>query len=221
MANANRNPGAQGGPSSPPAVKNAQADAPGGASQGQEPRTGTGISRRESYASAMGREAMPMSPFGLLRRMLEDMDELFTGIGSRGLAARGGMMDEGLWSPQVDVLERNGNLVVKADLPGMKQEDIHVELLNDMLVIEGERSFEVEEEQEIEGVWSLERGTGCFRRAIPLPEGIDTETIEAHFENGVLEISLKLPEPVAQGKRIEVKRGPREQVRMPRGKPIH
>ncbi|WP_375760065.1 Hsp20/alpha crystallin family protein [Corallococcus exercitus] len=221
MATANKNPGAQGGPTSSPAVKSAQADVPGGGSQGQEPRTGAGITRRESYAPAIGRESMPMSPFGLLRRMMEDMDQLFTGFGGRGLAARSGVLDEGLWSPQVDVLERNGNLIVKADLPGMKQEDIHVELLKDLLVIEGERTFEVEEEEEVEGVWSLERSTGSFHRAIPLPEGIDTETVQATFENGVLEISLKLPQAEPRGKRIEVKGGAREQARMKPGKPIH
>ncbi|NOK18684.1 Hsp20/alpha crystallin family protein [Corallococcus carmarthensis] len=221
MANANRNPGEQRGPSSSPAVKNAKADAQGGTSQEQEPRTGAGITRRESRAPAIGREAVPLSPFGLLRRMLEDMDQLFTGIGGRGLAARSGVLDEGLWSPQVDVLERNGNLVVKADLPGVKQEDIHVELLKDLLVIEGERSFEVEEEEDLEGFWSMERSTGSFRRAIPLPEGIDTETVQANFENGVLEISLKLPESEVQGKRIEVKGGSREQARLTRGKPVH
>ncbi|RKG58491.1 Hsp20/alpha crystallin family protein [Corallococcus sp. CA054B] len=223
MATDNRNPGAQGGPSSSPAVKNAQANAPGATSQGQEPRTGAGISRRESQAPAIGREAAPLSPFGLLRRMLEDMDQLFTGMGGRGLTARSsGVLDEGLWSPQVDVLERNGNLIVKADLPGMKQEDIYVELQPDLLIIEGERSFEMEEEEEAEGVWSLERSTGLFRRAIPLPEGIDTESVQANFENGVLEISLRLPEALPQGKRIEVKGGSREQARrMTRGKPIH
>ncbi len=222
MATDNRNPGAQGEPSSSPAVKNAQAGVAGGSSQGQEPRTGAGISRREAYAPTTGREAMPLTPFGLMRRMMEDMDQLFTGFGGRGFAAPSGVLDEGLWSPQVDVLERNGQLIVKADLPGMKQEDIHVELLKDQLVIQGERSFEVEEEQEAEGVWSLERGTGMFHRAIPLPEGIDTESVQANFENGVLEVSLKLPEAEPQGKRIEVKGGSSEQARrMTRGKPIH
>ncbi|MBN8232337.1 Hsp20/alpha crystallin family protein [Corallococcus macrosporus] len=222
MATNNPNPGAKGGPSSSPAVKNTQADdVQGGGSQAQEPRKGTGITRRESYAPITGREAIPLSPFGLLRRMMEDMDQLFTDFGGRGLIGRSSVLDEGLWSPQVDVLERNGNLIVKADLPGMKQEDIHVELLSDMLVIEGERSFEKEEESETEGVWSLERSTGSFHRAIPLPEGIDTETVQANFENGVLEVSLKLPQPQPQGKRIEVKGGSGGQARLKPGKPIH
>ncbi|MBZ4372350.1 Hsp20/alpha crystallin family protein [Corallococcus sp. AS-1-6] len=221
MATDNRNAGAQEGSSSP-AVKNAQADAPSATSQGQAPRTGAGIARRESQAPAISREAAPLSPFGLLRRVMEDMDQLFMGFGGRGLAARSDVLDEGLWSPQMDVVERNGNLIVKADLPGMKLEDIHVELLNDLLIIEGERTFELEEEEEAEGVWSLERSSGLFRRAIPLPEGIDTESVHANFENGVLEISLKLPVTVPQGKRIEVKGGSREQARrLTRGKPIH
>ncbi|RKH53368.1 Hsp20/alpha crystallin family protein [Corallococcus sp. AB050B] len=217
MATDNRNPGAQGEPSASPVAKNAQAGMQGTASQ-QEPRTGsTGISRRESTTPAV-----PMSPFGLLRRMMEDMDQLFTGFGGRSFTPGSAGLAEGLWSPQVDVLERNGNLIVKADLPGMRQEDIHVELLKDLLVIEGERSFEVEQEEEAEGIWSLERSSGVFRRAIPIPEGIDTESVHANFENGVLEISLKLPEAEVQGKRIEVKGGSRDQARkLTRGKPIH
>ncbi|NNC03995.1 Hsp20/alpha crystallin family protein [Corallococcus exiguus] len=222
MATDNRNPGAQGGPSSSPVMKNAQTEVPSATSPGQDPRTGASISRRESQAPAIGREAAPASPFGLLRRMMEDMDQLVSGFGGRGLTARSGLLEEGLWSPQVDVLERNGNLIVKADLPGMRREDIHVEVLKDLLIIEGERSFELEEEEEAEGIWSLERSTGLFRRVIPLPEGIDTESIQANFENGVLEVSLRLPEELPQGKRIEVKGGSREQARrMTRGKPIH
>ncbi|RYD95253.1 MAG: hypothetical protein EOP61_20120, partial [Sphingomonadales bacterium] len=56
-------------------------------------REGAGITRRESYSPAIGREAIPMSPFGLLRRMMEDMDQLLTGFGGRGLAARSGVLD--------------------------------------------------------------------------------------------------------------------------------
>lgn len=224
MAADNTNPGARGSSPASPAVKNAQegaagprqAGAPKLSPQAQEPKQGAGITRRESYSPAPLRDVLSLSPFGLMSRMMEDMDQLFTDFAGGGLGLRGrGAPEGGLWSPQVDVLERDGNLLVRADLPGMKQEDIRVEVLEDLLVIEGERAFEQEGEED--GIWSMERGSGSFRRAIPLPEGIETETAQAHFENGVLEVSLKLPQARSEGKRIEVKGGSRPTQK----KPVH
>ncbi|WP_158622214.1 Hsp20/alpha crystallin family protein [Corallococcus sp. CA047B] len=145
------------------------------------------------------------------------MDQLFMDFGmGRGLGLRsGGDVEFGTWSPQVDVVERDGNLLVRADLPGMKQEDIQVEVREDLLILEGERNFEQEEEQE--GIWRMERDFGSFQRVVPLPEGIDTESIQARFEDGVLEVSMKLPQARALGRRIEVKGGAKGAPK----KPIH
>ncbi|MCY1042882.1 Hsp20/alpha crystallin family protein [Corallococcus sp. bb12-1] len=143
------------------------------------------------------------------------MEQLFADYGLGRSLRSGGDVEFGPWSPRVDILERDGNLLVRADLPGMKQDDIRVEVLDDLLILEGERSFEQEEEQG--DIWRMERGFGSFLRTLPLPEGIDADTVQARFENGVLEVSMKLPQIRAQGRRIEVKGSSRGTPK----KPIH
>jgi HSP20 family protein len=163
------------------------------------------IARRESMLPSLFGSGASLNPFSLMRRMMEDMDRMFEqiGFGSGGLQRSGGLTG-GLWSPQIEVLERGGQLLVRADLPGMKGEDIRLDLVGDALILEGERHYEQQEEQG--GIWRSERSYGSFRRAIPLPEGIDVENVDARFENGVLEVSLKLPQ-TQQSRRIEVKGG--------------
>jgi HSP20 family protein len=104
--------------------------------------------------------------------------------------------------PDIDVFEREGKLVVRADLPGLSKDDVRVEVDEGALVMQGERR----QEREVEGsgTYRSERFYGSFRRVIPLPEGIDPDTAEAHFENGVLEVSFRLPQQKARGKRIEI-----------------
>ncbi|RYZ34917.1 MAG: Hsp20/alpha crystallin family protein [Myxococcaceae bacterium] len=232
MATEKVNAGGLGASSTAPAVNkepesSRQAETQKDVATRQETSRGSGISRRESQVPAFQRGGAIQSPFGLMRRMMEDMDQLFMDFGpGRGFPSMGGLLRSGgdveavPWSPQVDVLEQDGNLVVRADLPGMKQEDIRVEVLEDLLILEGERNFEHEEERG--GIWRLERGSGSFQRAIPLPEGIDTDNAQARFENGVLEVSMKLPQTKSQGRRIEVKGGASEKAATgtPK-KPIH
>ncbi len=166
----------------------------------EERRESSGIARREPTLPSLFGAGLPLSPFGFMRRMMEDMDRMFEQLQTGG----GSIQQERarLWSPQVEVLERDGNLLVRADLPGLRQEDVRVELLGDTLILEGERRVEREEERG--GMWRSERSYGTFRRAIPLPEEVDVENAEARFENGVLEVSLKLQRQ-RQSKRIEVK----------------
>lgn len=164
----------------------------------------SGMARRESFLpSFLERGFLGGSPFSMMRRMMEDMDRMFEGFGGLG-GGLSQLQGGALWSPQVELFQRQGHLVVRADLPGMKEEDIQVEVLDDMLVLQGERRSELEEEQG--GVWRSECQYGSFRRVIPLPEGVDQENINAHFQNGVLEISMKLPEQEQRrSRRIEVK----------------
>ena len=97
-------------------------------------------------------------------------------------------------------------LVICTDLPGMKQEDIQIEVGDDLLTIQGERRNEFEDTQE--GYYRSERSYGSFSRAIPLPEGVDAEQAKASFENGVLKINFPLPRQQQQRKRrIEVTAG--------------
>ncbi len=107
----------------------------------------------------------------------------------------------------MDVFERDGQLVVRADLPGLGVEDITVEVLDNTLVIEGERHAVAGEER---GGRYRELVYGSFRRVIPLPEGVSAENAEARFDSGVLEITLQLS-PEQARRRIEVQPGPREE----------
>ena len=127
-----------------------------------------------------------MSPFSLMRRMSEDMDRMFTGQG--GTASR----EMGLWAPPIDVREKDGNLVISAELPGLNKEDVKVEVHEDALVLQGERKREWEEERG--GVRRSERTYGSFYREIPLPEGAKADQAKAQFNNGVLEVTIPIPE---------------------------
>lgn len=141
----------------------------------------------------------PHSPFGFMRRLNEEMDHLFQDFGSgRGFpdTSLGGEMrmfgGSSGWSPQIEVFEREGELCVRADLPGMSKDDIEVDIADNALVIRGDRRNE--REQEEQGYYRSERSYGTFFRTIPLPQGIDSENAEATFRNGVLEITMPAPE---------------------------
>src|SRR5437879_2528967 len=134
------------------------------------------------------------TPFQFMKRFGEEMDRLFEDFGfgrgwltptiERGLGA-------GLWAPQVEMFERDGHLVVRADLPGLTKDDVNVEVNDDGITIEGERRSEQEENRE--GFYRSERSYGKFYRRLPLPEGVDAENANATFNNGVLEITMEAP----------------------------
>jgi len=110
---------------------------------------------------------------------------------------------QSLWYPQVEVREREGKLVVCADLPGARKEDVHVEIRDNALILQGERHQESEHNQG--GFYRSERSYGHFQRVIPLPEGVNPEQAQASFKDGVLEITLPLPQRESpQGRRIEI-----------------
>jgi HSP20 family protein len=112
-------------------------------------------------------------------------------------------MSRSFWSPQVEVSRRGKDLVVCADLPGMKKEDIHIEIRDDQLVLQGERRQESTENRE--GFYRSERSYGRFHRAIPLPEGTNPDQARANFKDGVLEVTLPLPEQASRsGRKIEI-----------------
>jgi HSP20 family protein len=106
------------------------------------------------------------------------------------------------WIPSMDLVETQDHFVLKADLPGMSETDVDVELENNVLTISGERKTEHEERHE--GYYRLERATGAFSRTLSLPEGIDPEAVGATFDNGVL--TVRIPKP-AQTKPRRVKIG--------------
>lgn len=108
------------------------------------------------------------------------------------------------WAPTMDLFEKNGALVVKAELPGVKKEDIEVKVEQGDLVIRGART--VESEVKEEEYYRMERSHGSFYRRIPLPFDVQAEQITADFTDGLLEVRVPRPkheEPMA--KKIEVK----------------
>jgi len=162
------------------------------------------------------------SPFDLMQRMADDMDRLLEqfGFGRMGLglaprlgasfgsaiADRAQRVDGGhsLWAPQVETTRRGDRFVVRADLPGINKDDVHVEVDNDVLTISGERRNEQKEERD--GFFRSERSYGSFFRAIPLPDGVSANECEARFSDGVLEISLAAPKLEGRkAKKIEIR----------------
>lgn len=152
--------------------------------------------RKEEQTSAPS-----LSPFSFVGRVMEEMDRLAEDFGfGRGLLAT---VDHNLprsaWAPQVEMFERNGELVLRADLPGLSKDEVNVELADGALTIEGERRGEHEEEGE--GFYRSERSYGRFYRRIPLPEGVRTDNAAATFNNGVLEVTMPAPKRETQAAR--------------------
>jgi HSP20 family protein len=92
------------------------------------------------------------------------------------------------WSPAVDIVETDNELVVKADLPDVKLEDIGVHVENQTLTIKGERKFEKDENSK--GYHRIERSYGAFVRSFAVPSSVDTESVQADYKNGVLTVKL-------------------------------
>lgn len=177
----------------------------GGSRQGELARRGAGI---PSVFSINPYEMM-LNPFNFMRRFQDEMDRFFEDLGAMSpgsTTGRGAVQQRGfgggIFSPQVEVFERENNLVVRADLPGMNKDDVHIELTNDGLVIEGERRYEHQSNES--GVHRSERSYGSFRRLIPLPEGINAENATATFKNGVLEVTMQAPQPQQNRHRLEI-----------------
>jgi HSP20 family protein len=142
------------------------------------------------------------SPFALLRDMTDWMDQVFEG--GDAPIRRG----ERMWAPAVEVRERDSALVVSADLPGIDQKDVKVEVDNNMLVIQGERKRE--EEKTEGGFRRSERFYGTFYRAIPLPENAKPDQAKADFRNGVLEVTIPVEQSQSQRRQIPVSGQPQK-----------
>jgi HSP20 family protein len=109
-----------------------------------------------------------------------------------------------VWAPKVEVLEREGQLVIRADLPGLSKDDVKVEIADGVITIEGERKQEKKEERE--GYYYCECGYGSFYRAIPIPEGAEAAKATADFHQGVLEVVVPVPaRPESKARRLEVR----------------
>jgi HSP20 family protein len=179
---------------------------------------GATTARSSSIAPVYGTPAAA-SPFGLMRRMAEDMDRIFEDFGFAGPGFAlspllSSSFDRNLtgmspsrasaWAPQLETFRRGDNLVVRADLPGLRKEDVEVEIDNGVLTIAGERAEEQVEHRD--DYYRSERSYGRFHRALPLPEGVTGETCEATFKDGVLEVTLPMPkQPERKARQIQIR----------------
>src|SRR6202171_878506 len=148
-------------------------------------------------------EFFTLSPITLMRRFTEDIDRAI------GLAVGRNRGDFDLseeedftWVPTVEVRQQGNNLVIHADLPGLSENDVRVEATEDGIVIRGERKRE--ETVDEGGVIRTERVYGRFYRLIPLPDDAKVEDAKANFQNGVLEITVPVPQSERQNRQIPV-----------------
>ncbi|MGD1091082.1 MAG: Hsp20/alpha crystallin family protein [Bryobacteraceae bacterium] len=139
-----------------------------------------------------------MSPFALMREFTDEMDRVFRGV-APGMDSGAGLR---AWSPAVDVRQCDGNLVVTAELPGLKKDEVKVELTEGALVIQGERKREHKEDHE--GYHRWERSYGQFYRSIALPEGAKTDQIKAELQDGLLKVSVPVPQAEKKSRQIQI-----------------
>jgi len=128
-------------------------------------------------------------PFRELSSLQTEMNRLFNAAFDTSPAGNGGNRR---WAPAMDLLETEDHFVLRADLPGMTDSDVNIELEDNVLTVSGERKAEREEKRE--GFYRVERAFGSFSRSLTLPKGVDAEAVTAGFDNGVLEVRIPKPE---------------------------
>jgi HSP20 family protein len=130
-------------------------------------------------------------PVRELNTLQSEMNRLFSGLFEAPVPGNGtGGVRR--WIPAMDLVETDEQFVLRADLPGLSENDVNVELEHDVLTVSGERKSEHEERKE--GYYRVERASGAFSRSLTLPEGVDPEGIKANFDHGVLEVRIPKPE---------------------------
>jgi HSP20 family protein len=132
-----------------------------------------------------------------LNTLQSEMNRLFNAFfegGDRDATAR-------RWAPAMDLVEADNHLILRADLPGLSEKDVKIEVQDNVLTVSGERKDE--REQKGNGYHRIERAFGGFSRSLTLPEGVDTDKIDASFDKGVLEVKIPKPEE-RKPRRIEI-----------------
>jgi HSP20 family protein len=122
-----------------------------------------------------------------LETFQSDIDRVFDAFFGGRPANGGGRR----WMPAMDLVETEDHFVLKADLPGLEEYDVKIELKDDVLTVSGERQAEHEERQD--GYHRVERAYGGFSRSLSLPQGIDADKVQAAFDKGVLEVRIPKP----------------------------
>jgi HSP20 family protein len=140
--------------------------------------------------------------YPILSWFARDLDSLF---GRAEPHAVGFEPRKAFWAPAVDVFERGGEFVVRADLPGMKREDITIEMTDGEMILRGERKHEKEEKKE--GYYRSERSYGSFFRTIELPEGVKIDQAKAVARDGTLEVKIPIAKIESTRRRLEIQEG--------------
>ena len=159
----------------------------------------------EKKRSAVALTRGTVDPFALWQHMTSELDRAFDDWPSlRWPSFRSSALPaSAAWSPKIDVFEKDDRLVTRADLPGLKRDDVSVQVVGGRLVLSGERKREAEEKKD--SFYRIEREYGTFYRAVPLPDGVNLEGIKATFADGVLEVSVPLPAaPASHVRQVEV-----------------
>lgn len=145
--------------------------------------------------------AFMSNPFEFMRRLNSEMDRLFeshlggeaqeTGVGAT------------TWMPRIERFQHDNQLIVRAELPGLTKDDVTINVDDGTLEISGERRQD--EEDQSDGTWWSERSYGSFYRAIPLPDGVNEDQITAKFENGILNVTVPLPQQATRkAKKVDI-----------------
>ena len=139
-------------------------------------------------------------PFREMSTLQNEMNRLFNTVFETPTPGNGGGTLR-RWMPAMDLVETPEHFVLRADLPGMTQDDVKIEFDDGTLTVSGERK--AEHESKNEGYYRVERAFGSFSRSLTLPQGVDAEAVTANFENGVLEVRIPKPEE-RKPRRIEI-----------------
>jgi HSP20 family protein len=129
-------------------------------------------------------------PLRELASIQNEMNRLFGTVFDAPNPSNGGTLRR--WMPAMDLVETDDHFVLRADLPGLAEGDVSIEVEDNVLTVSGERKAEHETTKE--GYHRVERAFGSFSRSLTLPEGVDAESVTASFDRGVLEIRIPKPE---------------------------
>jgi HSP20 family protein len=138
-------------------------------------------------------------PFRDLRTLQEEVNRLFSTNLSRGFGEEG--IGRGAWNPSVDIYENKDQIVLEAELPGMKRDDFELSVENNIITLRGERQFEKKEDSD--NYHRVERSYGSFTRSFTLPQSVSAEGATAEYRNGVLRVTLPKREET-KARRIEI-----------------
>jgi HSP20 family protein len=153
--------------------------------------TGTGLAPFKGFRNLLAPEPVHT----LQQRLNRLFEEAFLPLGAEPFSMTG-------WSPSCDIYETENEIVVKAEIPGVKKEDVKLSMQDNVLTLSGERKFE--EETKKENYVRVERGYGSFTRSFTLPPSVDAKKISAEFKDGLLEVKLPKSEE-AKPKEVEIK----------------